>query len=135
MSFVQRMLKLISGGILAGAVLVLVGCGKSKPDAVPAAPAAAKTDAQAEVKPVPSAQGAFVLGDDIEPFNPPSFEELDKMAEWEDSPVVDAMAELRKVKEDEPALVTVEQALSMRNDSPEANKKILSALSVLPPPD
>ena len=59
---------------------------------------------------------------------------MDKTADWQDMPVVDAMAELREQKKKEPPLVSVEEALRMRNDSPEANKKILSALSVVPPP-
>ena len=82
-----------------------------------------------------AAAPGFELGDDIEPFTPPPLADLDKTAEWIDSPVVEAMAELRKAKESEPPLVTVSQALQMRNDSPEANKKILSALSVVAPPD
>jgi peptide/nickel transport system substrate-binding protein len=45
------------------------------------------------------------------------------------------MARLRKAKASEPPLVTVEQALAMRNDSPEANRKIVSALSAVAPPD
>ena len=45
------------------------------------------------------------------------------------------MARLREQKAKEPPLVTVDEALAMRNDSPEANEKIVSALSVLAPPD
>jgi peptide/nickel transport system substrate-binding protein len=60
---------------------------------------------------------------------------LDKTADWQDMPVVDAMEELREQKKKEPPLVSVEEALHMRNDSPEDNKKILSALSMVPPPD
>ncbi len=77
----------------------------------------------------------FKLGDLIEPFTPPPLAELDKTADWQDQPVVDGLAELREAKKKEPPLVSVAEALRMRNDSPEANKKILSALSVLAPPD
>lgn len=100
------------------------GCGRSE------------SRKQAPEAAAPGKEGEkVVLGDMIEPFTPPSLEELEKEVVWLDSPVVDAMEELRKVKESEPALVSVEEALKMRNDSPEANKKILSALSVLAPPD
>jgi peptide/nickel transport system substrate-binding protein len=77
----------------------------------------------------------FVLGDMIEPFTPPTLAELDAKAEWTESPVVDAMERLREAKKDEPPLVTVAEALAMRNDSPEANKKIISALSEVAPAD
>src|SRR3954462_8105210 len=76
----------------------------------------------------------FKLGDLIEPFTPPSLAELDKTAQWTDSPVVDAMERLREAKKKEPPLVTVQQALAMKNDSPDANRRILSALSVLAAP-
>ena len=71
----------------------------------------------------------------IEPFEFPPLADLDKTAEWEAQPVIDSLAELRKLKEKEKPLVSVEEALKLRNDSPEANQKILSALSVLAPAD
>lgn len=82
-----------------------------------------------------ASEAPFQLGDLIEPFDPPPLAEIDQKAEWGDSPVVDALARLREQKAKEPPLVTVAEALAMKNDSPEANKKILSALSVLAPPD
>ncbi|MEX2173634.1 MAG: ABC transporter substrate-binding protein, partial [Pirellulaceae bacterium] len=91
------------------------GCWRSEP-----APPAAKAD-----KP-------FKFGDLVEPFTPPTLEELDKMADWQDRPVVDSLQLLRdKLAKEEP-LVTVEQALAMKNNSEEDNKKILSALGRLP---
>ncbi|TWT46547.1 ABC transporter substrate-binding protein [Botrimarina hoheduenensis] len=79
------------------------------------------------------ADAPFVLGDLIKPFDPPpTLEALEASKTWVDSPVVDAMARLRKQKQSEPPLVSVEQALAMKNESEEANQKILSALSVLP---
>lgn len=72
----------------------------------------------------------------LEPFDPPALSELDAKAEWEDRPVVDSLVMLRDWKaEHDPPLVTVEQALAMRNESPEDNTKILSALSQLAPAD
>ncbi|HVT28721.1 MAG TPA: ABC transporter substrate-binding protein [Lacipirellulaceae bacterium] len=76
----------------------------------------------------------FELGDLVKPFTPPPLAELDKTAHWQNQPVVDALARLRAYKkEHEPQLVSLKEALSMRNTSPEANRKILSALSVLAP--
>jgi peptide/nickel transport system substrate-binding protein len=117
------------------------GCSSEKPSPTAAAkkgnaPAGRGTDAApaggaADAHP----SGPFVLGDLIEPFTPPPLEELEKQVKWIDQPVVDAMDKLREQKKSEPPLVTVEEALKMRNDSPEANEKILSALSALPPED
>lgn len=86
---------------------------------------------------VVAAEGAepFRLGNMSPAFTPPSSEELEKTAEWEDLPVIDPMVELRKLMASQPPLATVEEALGLQNDSPEANRKILSALSVLAPVD
>jgi peptide/nickel transport system substrate-binding protein len=77
----------------------------------------------------------FKLGDLIEPFDPPALEELDKTAEWVDRPVVDSLKLLRDKQAKEKPLVTVDEALSIRNNSEEDNKKILSALGRLPESD
>jgi peptide/nickel transport system substrate-binding protein len=112
----------VSIGLLVAFVLFLPGCRQSGDrQATPAE--------QASTPP----SETVVLGDLIEPFDPPPLEELEKSVKWIDSPVVDAMARLRAQKATEPRLVTVPQALAMQNDSPEANRKILSALSILAP--
>lgn len=72
--------------------------------------------------------GPFVLGDLIEPFDPPTLEELDAKAEWEDGPVLDSMVLLRERQKEEKVLATVAQALALRNTSPENNAKICSAM-------
>lgn len=133
------------------AVLALgwsVGCGApsdSKPDTEPAAPSSGEesaSEAPAEestpsADKKTSAEEPFVLGDLIEPFDAPAtLAEVNELAgEWIDAPVLDAMKLLRDQKRSEPALVSVEEALAMKNDSDEANEKILSALSVLAPED
>lgn len=109
------------------ALLAVVGCGSSSTEE-PSADEAADADAEAPAEP-------FVLGDLLDPFEAPPLEEIDANADWQDRPVVDALAELRDAKQDEPALVSVEEALSMKNDSEQANTKILSALSKLAPQD
>jgi peptide/nickel transport system substrate-binding protein len=119
-------------------VVVVGGCssekqppqaGGEKPTSGVAAPAVSPEPA------APVGQEPFKLGDLVEPFTAPPLADLESKAEWVDSPVVDALARLREAKAKEPPLVTVEEALAMRNDSPEANTKILSALSMLAPPD
>ncbi|MBL9164118.1 MAG: peptide ABC transporter substrate-binding protein [Planctomycetaceae bacterium] len=75
----------------------------------------------------------FELGNALEKFDPPSLEELDKL-KWNDGRIADGMALLRDEKSGEPApVLTAEEALKLRNDSPENNAKILAALGVLQP--
>jgi peptide/nickel transport system substrate-binding protein len=99
-----------------------IGCGPS--DSTPAG--AAVTDDTA------MAGSAFVLGDLLEPFVPPTLADLEAEVEWEEQAVLDAMERLRQRQaEERPALTTLE-ALELRNDSPAANARILSALGRLP---
>jgi peptide/nickel transport system substrate-binding protein len=119
----------------------ITGCSSEKSSPTDAAKKSDATDKSSETAAADATvdalkpSGPFVLGDLIEPFNPPTLEDLEKQVKWIDQPVVDAMAKLREQKKSEPPLVTVEEALAMRNDSAEANEKILSALSMLPPED
>ncbi|NOY30274.1 MAG: peptide ABC transporter substrate-binding protein, partial [Planctomycetes bacterium] len=78
----------------------------------------------------------FVLGDMIEPFDPPTLEKLLAAHEWEDRPVVDSMQRMRahQAKLPSPQL-TAKEALELRNDSSENNEKILDALGRLAPED
>ena len=66
---------------------------------------------------------------------PETLEALNTEIQWEDQPVIDALALLRELEETEPVLATVEEALNLRNNSEEDNAKILSILGRLPPPD
>jgi len=111
--------------------VALPGCS-SNPQPEPDTDALAEEAAGDEA----TGDGAFELGDLIEPFDPPAtLEEVDEGAGWVDSPVVDTLQLLREQKQSEPPLVSVEEALAMKNDSDEANRKILSALSKLAPED
>jgi peptide/nickel transport system substrate-binding protein len=131
--------------MLAALGALVLGCGASekttspKSDAPPAdqsatnKPAAGESDSAATE---PAADGPFVLGDLIEPFDPPTLEELEKGVKWVDRPVIDTLKLLREHKAKEPKpQITAAEALAMKNDSDEANEKILSALSVLAPED
>lgn len=66
---------------------------------------------------------------------PETLEALNSEIQWEDQPVIDALALLRELEEAEPVLATVDEALKLRNNSEEENAKILSILGRLPPPD
>jgi len=78
----------------------------------------------------------FVLGDLIEPFDPPPLAELDKTADWQDRPVRSGMVVLRQQQQEEgPPPLSVKEALALRNDSPEDNKEILDTLGRLAPAD
>jgi peptide/nickel transport system substrate-binding protein len=139
-------------GLLSSKPLVLlliaaavVGCGRATGDR--AKPTSGSDDAirdvtGTEATPIDDGDAEeltsdkpFQLADMVEPFDPPPLEELENSHKWTDSPVVDAMVRLRDAKAQEPPLVSIEQALKMRNDSPEANRKIYSALSAVAPPD
>lgn len=118
--------------------LVWFGCSSGK---APPAPEEVASDADvtsegaeksAETEPVKS----FVLGDLIEPFDPPTLEEIDKTAEWIDQPVLDGMELMRKEQAEQgPAELSVEEALELRNHSDEDNEKLIRALGRLAPPD
>ncbi len=77
----------------------------------------------------------FVLGDLIEPFDPPTLAELNANNVWIDGPVLDSLELLRERQEGEKVLATVDEALALRNTSPEINEKILSAMGRLPKSD
>ncbi|TWT96710.1 Oligopeptide-binding protein AppA precursor [Botrimarina colliarenosi] len=128
--------------ILAFAALTgLIGCSggakSSSPEASSKPASSESAGAEASASDTPAADDApVVLGDLITPFDTPAtLAEAEEGVEWEESPVIDTLELLREQKKSEPAQVSVEDALAMKNDSDEANKKILSALSVLAPED
>ena len=104
---------------------LVFGCSRSasSPDA---------SDAAADTS---AAEEPFQLGNMLEPFEPPSLEELDKTAEWIDRPVLSGEEALRKKQEAGEPPLWVEEALALRNDSPEDNEKILATLGRLAPED
>lgn len=69
----------------------------------------------------------------LEPFEPPALDELEAMVEWEDRPVYNALEKVREEQAGQKPLVSVEEALKLKNDSEDANNKILSALGQIPP--
>ena len=78
----------------------------------------------------------IVLGNMLEPFEPPPLEELIAAHEWVDRAPVDFMQRLRDWQQEQgPPPVKVEEALAVRNDGEEANEKILTTLGRMAPPD
>lgn len=84
------------------------------------------------VGPAAAQKKEFQLGDMIKPFTPPTLAELDKTADWQDRPVLDALELLREKQAKEKPLATVAEALKLKNDSAKNNTTILSALGRLP---
>lgn len=127
---------LASLGILGFTVACSSSATKPSSDDKPVAEADTKPEETASKTPKSDAgPQTFVLGNALKSFDPPSLEELDKL-EWTDSPVVDTPAAMRaeRAKQDEPEL-TVDEALKLKNDSPENNRRILEALGRLAPED
>lgn len=71
----------------------------------------------------------------LKPFDAPTLEELNAKVEWEDSPILDSLDLMRKRQAGEKVLATVEEASALKNNSVEANAKILSAMGRLPQSD
>jgi peptide/nickel transport system substrate-binding protein len=70
----------------------------------------------------------------IAPFTPPTFAELEKV-KWIDGKVLDSMRLLREFKKKQPKPEPDDVVLHLKNDSDEANKRILTALGRLPADD
>lgn len=71
----------------------------------------------------------------LEPYDAPPLEEIDAKAEWIDMPVVDSLAKRREFDAQSAPLVSVDEALRLRNTSKEKNEQILSALGRAAPKD
>lgn len=121
--------------LLAIAVLLSLpicgGCSSDKP-----APSSAAGDDAAAKTESDSSTGPIQLGNLLDPFEPPTLEELEAGHEWVDRPVVDSMKLMRDLQAalSSPEL-SAKEALAMRDNSPEDNAKILDALGRLAPED
>ncbi|WP_417383514.1 peptide-binding protein [Gimesia sp.] len=71
----------------------------------------------------------------LEPYDAPKLADLDAEVEWEDQPVLDSLELLRERQSNEKPLVSVDEALKLKNTNQEINEKILSALGRLPQND
>lgn len=121
-------------------IVNLFGCGLSSDPPKPPTPTVTVTPAT-PVNPnkltpqEPAEKPKFGLGDMVEPFTPPSLEELNGKVEWVDMPVVDSLQLLREKQKSEKPLVAPQAALALRNISRDANETILSGLGRLPDDD
>jgi peptide/nickel transport system substrate-binding protein len=90
-------------------------------------------------KPAEKSQDAVAdAGDEfepLEPFDPPTLEEIDAKAEWIDLPVKDGLDILREALKQSPPLVSDQEAMELRNNSEEENEKIYSVIRQLPASD
>lgn len=78
----------------------------------------------------------YQFADLVEPFDPPTLEELDKTADWRDRPVLDGMDVLRSQQDaEQPPPIPVEEALKLRNTSDVENEQILNSLGRVAAPD
>ncbi|HRX81251.1 MAG TPA: hypothetical protein P5307_19415, partial [Pirellulaceae bacterium] len=117
------MMQRISFRLLVLCIAIMMGCGKSK-SVTPSADSVESSSRDA------AAVDSATVAEEVllEPFDPPKLEELEASVTWVDQRVVDTLELRRQAEANTKSLVTVDEALKLRNDSPEANKKILSAL-------
>lgn len=113
-------------GLLMTVAVLGLTAGACRQEQVPAAASAPTTSADA---------GDFVLADLLEPFTPPPLAGLETGVEWEAQPVQDALELMRERQAGETPATSAAEALQLRNDSPESNAAILSALGRLPEND
>ncbi len=131
----RRLLALVT---LSTIPLMLLGSGCSAPTEPQNAPAEAGGTAEASLTTAETDAATPSQGpapEELEAFDPPPLDELVASKTWEDRPVVDPIALLYEEQKSEPQLVSVAEALAMKNDSDEDNAKILSALGRLPADD
>lgn len=119
--------RVVTSVYAAALLVVMAGCSPPADDPIAGAKAEPIATATADVVP-PAARQA-------EAFEPPPLDRLEANTKWIDRPVRDGLALLRAAQEKEPVLATTAEALELKNDSAEANAKILSALGRLPDGD
>ena len=102
------------------------GCGGSKSiQETPPSELTASAEERKEPLPVTALQPP-------DPFDVLQIDELDMEANWLDRPVRNGLVLLRESQSKEKVRVSVADALSAQNDSPDVNELILSALGKLP---
>ena len=73
----------------------------------------------------------YKFGDLVPEFTPPTLEEIEAIEAWTDKPVVDVYQLMEQRKENEVAMMTAAEVLAIRNNTPEDNDKIVSAMGTL----
>jgi len=126
---------------LALAIFSATGCGggATVEESAPTDSAEEAADSDSGTEASASTTEATTDNDELfaklEPYDPPSLEEVDSNANWVDQPVADGRQLLRERLKKHPPLVSADEALAMENDSDEANDKIYSVLRQLPEND
>jgi peptide/nickel transport system substrate-binding protein len=118
------------GTLLLVVPILTTGCSK-KEEAKAPAPTENPTTSGVSAQSAP-AQAEAPKPPSLEPFTPPPLAEIDAKAEWIDGPIVDSLDRLTKYLAEHPPIATIEEVSSLKNDSKEANEKILSAYSQQP---
>lgn len=95
----------------------------------------AKVENKPDEEKKPAKDEPYKFADLIKPFTPPTLAELDEKAEWVDRPVVDSLKLLRDQQATVKPLVSIAEALKLKNNTPKENEQILSALGRLPVSD
>jgi hypothetical protein len=127
-------------GFLTAVAVAVSGCNSSKSaDAPKAGGGETNTEvvvASAEKGSEEAAKKPFVLGDLIDPFTPPPLEEIERTANWSESPVRDGLTLMREHQNAlGPPQLTPAEALLRHNDSNESNRLIRDALGRMAPED
>jgi peptide/nickel transport system substrate-binding protein len=117
--------------VLAWLFLAIPGCPPAEDGNGEAAGSAAK-DTSTSTSSTASDEVPETL---LEPFDPPTLEELDGSVEWEEMPVADTYELYKEFLSQSEPLVSAAEALELKNESPEANEKIISALGRPPTSD
>ncbi len=125
----------LSGPLVLLATLTLVGCLKTNPDTPADSEPVASSESEGAASETEAKTDNAEVFEALEPFDPPTLEEIDAQANWIDQPVAYGRDLLRERLKDHPPLVSVEEAMSLRNDSDDANDKIYSVLRQLPESD
>lgn len=124
-SHASTLLRCHGAALLFGIAVAAAGCSRPATDpALRAEPEAASAQSQPAAPP-PAATEPVA-------FEPPALADLDRDSRWIDRPLRDAIDLLREELSKEPPLCDVAEALALKNDSVDANARILSALGRLP---
>ncbi|MGC3969357.1 MAG: peptide-binding protein [Pirellulales bacterium] len=108
------------------------GCSPKAPS-VPSGTAGSAAGSASSVAGATSSQPAEKPAEpELPPFEKPTLAEVEAKADWQPMPVVDALKALTEELKKEKPLVSVKEALALKNDSDENNLKIRSGLGVQP---
>ncbi|WP_437186346.1 peptide-binding protein [Planctomicrobium sp. SH668] len=126
--------RFLSACFLSASLLFITGCPSSSAPSTDSSPDQQESSGEAAGKEKPAATEGSTAETEVllEPFTPPSLDELNSATTWEAQPVLDATALLKKHFAENPPEMSLDEALKASNTNPEMNRKILSALGQPP---